>query len=120
MIESDVLSVIVKEYVNECWQEGDIIKYSYRTSSCGMTPHGYMDIEAEIDIYKLMFLCKEYLKNEYWLCVWSGNGWEKMTGYECNIVHFMYGDIKTFTDDTEFGAVVKALTAVLNDEVSFD
>ena len=26
MIESDVLSVIVKKYVNECWQESDYFK----------------------------------------------------------------------------------------------
>lgn len=56
----DLISYILDDYVTDYKFDKDdgLIKYFYRTSSCGMTPHGYMDIECSVDIYKFANLCK--------------------------------------------------------------
>lgn len=76
------------------------------------------DCEESINIYEFAHLCKEYMKSNY-ICVWSGNGYNKSIGYECSITHFMCGDLKTFKADTENEAIFYATLSLINGEVNF-
>lgn len=90
--------------------EDNVIKYRYDKCT-----QDYISI----NIHEFAHRCKEFLK-ENWLCVWSGNGFNKSVGYECSIAHFMYGDEKTFKADTEAEAIFAATIAVIKGEVDFD
>lgn len=72
-----------------------------------------------INMYEFLHLAKEFMKDQ-WLCVWSGNGYNKSIGYECSITHFMMGDVKTFKSDTEFEAIMNTLIALDKGEVDFN
>lgn len=73
-----------------------------------------------INVCVLINLIKEYMKNNYLMCVWSGNGWEKDSGYVCDITHYMYGEVKQFLGTTELEAVSGALMALENGSIDFD
>lgn len=54
----ELISYVLDEYVTDYDGDNGFIKYCYRVSSCGMTPHGWMDTEDCIDLYRFANLCK--------------------------------------------------------------
>ena len=54
----DLISYVLDEYVTDYECAEGFIKYTYRTSSVGMTPHGFMDIHCSLDSYRFANLCK--------------------------------------------------------------
>ena len=87
--------------------------------SDGSSRYHIKGVYFSINMYEFQHLAKEFMKDQ-WLCVWSGNGWEKETGYVCEITHYMFGDVKTFKGETEFEAIMNTLIALDKGEVNFD
>jgi hypothetical protein len=84
---------------------GNIIEYSFlfmRSIDDGE------EITEEINLSEFIDKCKTWLVKDCHRCVWSGNGWRKLDGYECSITSFYGGDTETFENDKEWKAVLDA------------
>lgn len=57
-----------EENIMEYWVDitNNNFHYVYRTSSAGMTPHGYMDIEAKVNFFEMVEKLKKYLSDNYY------------------------------------------------------
>ena len=75
----------------------------------------YNDIHI-LNIYELMYKCKEWLINKCHQCVWSGNGFNKLNEYECSVASFYGGDASVFRANTEQEAIFKACDWMLDNK----
>jgi len=71
--------------------------------------------KSVISKMELQHYCKEWLINELHYSVLSGNGNEKLNGYQCIISSFYGGEEEIFYGETEYKAIVEACLSVLED-----